>query len=440
MGDEIMSTDYRVYRASFVQGLDKWRRALSGIGWVAGIAMLLAAGPAGATGAGTVQLLSTYTSVQYGWSQVELWQDTYASWPAQQYPHDSRDDQTGQRLTFFDAAEPPGSEFLLYYAPGWNTGTHAVPILLVMGAADTVDREYADPDLNGSDTCGAASCPTTGLMQYLSGQGYKVFAINFANPQGDNYQWAQSIADALGVVRQRTGASQVVLLAWSKGAFAARLYVASVAPSWGRPYQNDVSKLILLGGPNGGLDYTFAHGATQDVLVWPECGGTLNGPTAHTEFMCYDVYYYHPELSIYNTGGYDVYAGQEQMLARWDSTYGVDETQEDWYTTYYGGQGYISYGFGIQYAINQGSLVSTMLSQPIPTSVATYLLCGGDPDIPLFYNENRGPSDGVVFESSCLDTTGIPGPLSTKLVTGDNHLQLGWEATAESTIVGWLGN
>jgi len=176
------------------------RGAVAGIAWVAALAMWIAAAPAGATGAGTVQLLATHTSVQYGWAQVELWQDTYSGWPLQQYPHDSRDDQTGQPLTLFGSGEPPGSEFLLYYAPGWNTGTHAVPILLVMGANDSVDREYADPNLGGSGTCGALSCPSTGLMQYLSGKGYKVFAVNFANPQGDNYQWAQSIADALGVV------------------------------------------------------------------------------------------------------------------------------------------------------------------------------------------------------------------------------------------------
>jgi hypothetical protein len=81
-----------------------------------------------------------------------------------------------------------------------------------------------------------------------------------------------------------------------------------------------------------------------------------------------------------------------------------------------------------------------MQSQAIPTAVSTYLLCGGDPDIPDFYNENRGPSDGVVFEASCLNTTGIPGPVSTTLVAGDNHLELGWESTAESVILGWLGN
>lgn len=411
-------------------------------GWWAAagpVAFVMAAGAAHA-GAGTLEQLVTYTAVHHGWQQVELWQDTYANWSSQQYPQDGRDDQTGQRETFFGAAEPPGSQFLLYYAPGWNTGTHAVPVLLVMGASDNVDREYADPDLDGSGSCGSLNCPTSGLMQYLSGNGYKVFAVNFANPQGDNYQWAQSIADAIQVIRQRTGTSRVDLLAWSKGAFAARMYVAGVAPSWGRPYQNDVRKLILLGGPNGGLDYTFAHGTEADPLIYPECGGTLNGPSAAVDYVCYGISYSHPELSIYDTGGYDVYVGQQQMLARWDSVYGVDESQQDWYTTYYGGQGYVSYSYGIQYAINQGSLVNTVQSHPIPTSVSTYLLCGGDPDIPYFYNENRGPSDGVVFEASCLDTTGIPGPVTTALLSGDNHLQLGWESTAERTLLGWLGN
>src|SRR5262249_35539860 len=96
---------------------------------------------------------------------------------------DGRNNQTGQRATFFGTAQPLGSQFLLYYAPGWNTGSKAVPVLLVMGAADNVDREYADPNLNGSGTCGATPCPTTGLMQQLSGAGYKVFAVDFANMQ-----------------------------------------------------------------------------------------------------------------------------------------------------------------------------------------------------------------------------------------------------------------
>ena len=381
--------------------------------------------------------VGTYTSVSYGWAQVEHWQDTNPSWPVQQYLPDGRDDQSGQRATFFGTSEPPGSDFLLYYAPGWNTPTHATPVLLVMGANDNVDREYADPGLNGAGTCGALSCPSTGLMQYLSGQGYAVFAVDFANIQGDNLQWAQSIADALQVVRSRTGASQVDVVAWSKGAFAARMYAANVMPSWGTGYAGDVRKLLLLGNPNGGLDYVFAHGTEGDVSIYPECGGSLNGPSPHVQYLCYGVFYNHPELSIYNDSGYDTYAGQRQMLARWDGTYGVDESQQDWYTTYYGGQGYVSYGYGIDYAINQGSLVAQI--QGASVSAATYLLCGGDPDMPGFYNENRGPSDGLVFEASCEDSTGLPNLVATTLIATDNHLMLGWDSAAEQQVASWLG-
>lgn len=392
---------------------------------------------AGAVGSLTLQ--ASFTSVSYGWSKVERWNDNDSNWPAQYYISDGRNDQTGQRATFFGTTEPLGSQFLMYYAPGWNTGAKAVPVLLVMGAADNVDREYADPDLNGANTCGASTCPTAGLMQYLSGAGYRVFAVDFGNMQGDNYQQAQTISDAIQVIKSDLGVSQVDVVAWSKGAFPARMYVSSVRPSWGRVYQNDVRKLVMLGGPQGGLDYVFAHGAPGNILIYPECGGSQDGPSAHIQYECYGIFYDHPELSIYNDGGYNAFVGQRQMLARWDGTYGVDESTQDWYTTYYGGQGYTSYGYGIDTAMSEGSLVSTVQSAGIPSAITTDLLCGGSADMPGFYNENRGPSDGLVFIASCESTTGMPGPVNITEVAGDNHLMLGWESSAESQVETWLG-
>lgn len=398
----------------------------------------LAAPPASATTAASVgsqlSLLQSYASVQYGWQKAELWKDSDPSWPAEQYLADGREDQTGQAETLFGSAEPPGSEFLLYQAPGALTNSGPA-VLLVMGANDSVDREYADPALGGAGSCGVLSCPSTGLMQYLSGRGYRVFAVDFANTQGDNYEWAQSISDALQVMASETGTASANLLAWSKGAFAARMYVSSVAPSWGRPYQGNVSKLILLGNPDGGLDYTFAHGTEGNPEIYPQCGGSLNGPSPSQSYVCFGILYSEPNLSI--DSGY--YTGQRQMLARWDGTYGVDETQDDWYTTYYGGTGFVSTSNGIHYAISHGSLVSTIQQAGVPASVPTYLLCGGSPTIPGFYNETRGPSDGVVFISSCEDTTGIASVAAVHLIPGDNHLMLGWEPSAESTVAGWLG-
>jgi hypothetical protein len=302
-------------------------KVAAGLAVLATVSLLPAtpAAASGPTGLGTLTLLKTYTSVQYGWQSVQLWNDEYSAWPAQYFLPDGRDNQTGQAQTLFG----------------------------------------------------------TGLMQYLSGLGYRVFAVDFANVQGDNYQWAQTIGDALSVVSSQTGVSQVDLLAWSKGAFAARMYVSGVAPSWGRGYQGNVAKLILIGNPNGGLDYTFAHGTEGNPLIYPQCGGSLNGP-------------------------------------------------------YYGGTGYVSTSNGIAYAISHGSLVSTILQAGIPATVPTYLLCGGSPTIPEFYNENRGPSDGVVFEASCEETTGIGDVGAVHLIGGDNHLMLGWEPTAESIISSWL--
>ena len=399
---------------------------------------LIAAAPrAGAVG--SVSLQATYTSVQYGWSKVELWNDSDPNWPAEQYLSDGRMDQTGQRATFFGTGEPAGSAFLMYYAPGWNTGSKETPVLLVPGAADNVDREYADPGANGSGTCGVPSCPSTGLMQSLSGAGYRVFAVQFANTQGDNYEQAQTISDAIGVIKSDLGVSKVDVVAWSKGATPARMYPASVAPSWGRAYQNDIRKLLLLGGANEGLDYTFAHGDPGNILIYPECGGSLNGPSATVNYMCYGVVYSHPELSIYSTGGYDTYRGQRQMLYRWDGTYGIDQSTTDWYTVYYGGQGYYSYGYGIQNAINSGSIIATIRAATVPSAVSVYLLCGGSANIYGFYNENRGPSDGLVFERSCQSTTGFASVAGNVLLSGDNHLQLGWESSAMSQIQSWLG-
>ena len=402
---------------------------------VALAAAVFTATPAAAASVGTLNLVGTTNGVSHGWDSVEHWADTDSSWPTDHYLADGRQNQTGEPATLFGSAQPPGSQFLLYRAPGWQSNAGKA-VLLVMGANDDVDREYSDPAAGGAGTCGVLSCPSTGLMQYLTGAGYRVFAVDFADTQGDNYEWAQTISDALTRVKAETGQSTVDLVSWSKGAFAARMYVAGVAPSWGRGYQGDVAKLVLIGNPNGGLDYTFAHGTEGNPLIYPECGGTLNGPSPNQSYMCYGIIYPQPNLSIDSA----YFTGQRQMLARWDGTYGVDETQDDWYTTYYGGTGFVSTSKGIAESIGKGSLVATIQSTPVPASVPTYLLCGGSPTLIGFYDEARGPSDGVVFDKSCQATTGISNVAGSTMVSGDNHLMLGWESTAEQAIGGWLAS
>ncbi len=392
-----------------------------------------------ATAAGTTVLEATYTSVLNGWAKVERYRDTDASFPQEAYPPDGRGNQEGQRLTFFNnVLQPKSDTFLLYHAPGWQTGAKETPVLLVHGANDNADREWANPNETPSG-CGQTSCPTTGLMQYLNSAGYKVFAIGFPHKQGDNLVQAQLVSDAISVIKAKLGVAKVDLVGWSKGGFPARAYVSSVKPTWGRIYQGDVRKLVLIGNANKGLDYAWRHGAPGAILIYPECGGALNGPASVTSYVCYGVTYSHPELSYTGTGTSNTFPGQRQMLKRWDATYALDSAAQDWYTVYHGGWGVTSYSPGIAAAITQGSIVDTIRTAGVPAGVSTYLLCGGAANLPFVYNENTGPSDGLVFRASCEDTGGIGAVGGVTTVTTHNHLQLGWGSTESAQIVTWLG-
>ncbi len=396
--------------------------------------VMVVAVPASATSTRVKE--ATFTTPQYGWAKVERWLDQGSLFQAEGYLSDGRNDQTGQRQTYFGTAHPASGKFLLYYAPGWDTGTKATPVLLVHGANDNADRAWAAP--SSGTGCGASTCPDTGLMQYLSQKGYKVFAINFPHKHGDNYYWAEQIGDAVQIIKTATGAASVDVVAWSKGGFAARQYASSVYKTGGSAYGNNIRKLILMGAPNKGMDYTFRHGILPSVGSYPECGISANAPAAHTTLMCYGILYSHSELSIYGSSSGDYFPGQKQMLYRWDDVYGLSTTEQDWYTTYYGGWGYTSYSSGIDAAIQKGSLVSTIRGKGIPTAIKTYLLCGGANDIPDIHNEHTGPSDGVLFTASCSDTGGI-GTVAAKVTLSSlNHMKLAWDSTAMAQVETWL--
>src|SRR6476661_2727712 len=101
---------------------------------LAAIASTLALPAAPSHAAGTTVLDATYTTVANGWTKVERYHDTDASFPTEAYPPDGRGDQEGQRLTFFGGVHRPRSNsFLLYHAPHWQTGTKTTPVLLVHG-------------------------------------------------------------------------------------------------------------------------------------------------------------------------------------------------------------------------------------------------------------------------------------------------------------------
>lgn len=410
-----------------------------GMAMMALLALLAVAGfPKVGSATADVTLEATFTSnISNGWVRVERYRDLNAGFINTGFPSDGRLDQTGQRATFFGSARPHSSRFLLYYGPGWATGTKPVPVLLVHGAYGDADWVWANP-ASGAMGCGAATCPGTGLMQYLSQNGYRVFALSFAQGTDDNYYWAEQIYDALQVIKSRTGASHVDIISWSKGTVASRMYVSNVRKSWGTAYAGDVRRLVLAGGLNGGWDWLFRHGTWPDLWVYPECGGTAVGGTPHTTMACYGFYYQHPELSVYRTAASDYFIGLRQMLARWDGVYALPTYEYDWYTTYYGGWGSLSYSHGITYAINQGTVIPAMRSAGTPQAIPVYLLCGGANDIPNWHNEHTGPSDGTVFTASCSDTAGI-GTLGASVTKSSlNHFKLVWDNTAMSQMESWL--
>lgn len=379
---------------------------------------------------------ATFTSgINNGWVRVERWSDQASFFIQEDFPPDGRLDQSGQRETFFGSPRPHSSRFLLYYAPGWDLNPRSIPILLVHGAFGHADWPWANP----SDSplgCGADSCPSTGLMQYLSQRGYRVFAVSFSHPAGDNFFWSEHIADAIRVIRQRIGASQIDLVAWSKGVIAARMYVSGVRRGWGTPYRGDVRRLILITGPNGGWDWVFRHGTYPSAWIYPECGGQWLGGSAHTILNCWGFYYSHPELSIYSTSAGDFFPGLRQFVWTWDDVYPLPWWEPDYWTTYYGGWGWYSYSRGIAEA-KRDSLIPALRANPTPAAVAVYLLCGNQADIPGWHNEHTGPSDGTIFLVSCRDRRGLSN-VQGDVILNLNHLRIVWDPVAMGQVEAWL--
>jgi len=382
----------------------------------------------------SLTLEQSYTSsIANGWDKVERWKNNNPNFTQESFPSDGRGDQSGQRVTFFAGdASPHSSRFLLYYAPGWDTNTKDVPVLLVHGANQDADLAWANPNEAGDYGCGRTLCPSTGLMQDLVDDDFKVFALSFPHKNGDGYFWAEQIANAIEIIKDLTGEAEVDVITWSKSAFNGRMYISSVKQSWGTGYRDDIRRFIMLGAPNNGVDGSFRHGWTYTLTVYPGCGGSVNGPTAHDKIFCYGWWRNGPEWTYSSA----YFPGSAQMLKRWDSTYSLAILEQDWYTTYHGGWGYFTHAQGINYYLT-ASLVDTVRNAGTASSVKVHNLCGDQADIALWHNEHTGPSDGVVFINSCNDTTGISNHGGSAVISV-NHLELGWDSPAVSQIKSWL--
>lgn len=325
-------------------------------------------------------------------------------------------------ISCFGSEIPAGNDICLHDAGEPTKRVSDVPVLLIHGANVNATNNWVEPPYSNGKP---------GLMQHLRGQGYRVFAISFGNKHGDNFVWVNQIHNAIQRVRQITGAPKVDAVAHSKGGFALRMYTSDIlAPGQTQPYPKAIRKALFIGSPHRGLDYTFRHPVVHWALLPEKDEAALYAPLAWTRALIYGKWVDAERNSF--VGPY--FKGQAQMMARWDDVYGLDKLQPDWYTTYNGGQGFVSKSPGIDSVIkSSGNVVGQLRRSGVDPSIAVGVLAGNKANMPGILNENAGPSDGLVFVQSAgaaEDLTTKGARLLDKTVLPVHHMGLVFEQTA----------
>lgn len=358
------------------------------------------------------------------WDRIERLTATTREFPAERMRPNGRM-RDPELIQAFGTATPPSRDMLLHYAHGWKSGK-GTPVLLIHGTLVDANSAWIAPH------------DKEGLATYLSERGKRVFAVTFAHRHGDNLLWAEQIAHALARVREVTGASEIDLVAHSKGTVAARALVSGVRYPWMSPYAKDVRRLIVLGAPNLGLDYPFRH-PLVNLGLYPEQDDRLrNAPMSWTKMRVMGVWIDTAPLTLMKKGG-DYFPGQAQLLYRWDDVYPLPTYEQDWYTTYHGGQGFVSVSPGIDAAIAEGGhFIDRLRKHPLDPGIQLAVLAGDKPDLAGVLNETTGPSDGVVFLKSSThtaDMTKAGARVIAQKVLPLNHMELIYAPSAKS----WIG-
>lgn len=348
------------------------------------------------------------------WQRIERLASTAADFPREKLrPNGRHTDPDIVRA--FGTATPPASEVLLHYHQGWDRAA-GPPVLLVHGTILDATSTWIRPQ------------DRPGLAPTLAERGFGVFAVTFANRHGDNLLQAEQIAWAIARIRQVTGAEEVDVVAHSKGAVAARALASDVRYSWMPPSRRDIRRLVLIAGPHLGLDTPFRHPIVNYGL-YPEKKDDprFNAPMSWTDMLVLGVWVDTSAQTLFKGYG-DYFPGQAQMLARWDHAYPLPQTEVDWYTTYHGGQGFLSRSPGIDQAIADGGhFIETLGMYPLDPEVELAVLAGNRADLAGIHNEHTGPSDGVVFVESATatdDMTRAGARLVAKDLMHLNHMDL----------------
>lgn len=355
-----------------------------------------------------------------GWALVERCRVDHDALTPEPFIAKTRHTDEGILAGFGGVADPPPERFLLHAAHGYDTAT-GTPVLLVHGVGSQATQTYLDPDPLGLDL---------GLATTLAEAGRPVFAVTFPARYGDSYNQAIELAAALQVVRQHTGAAKVDVVAHSKGGLVVLAYVTGLLEARGLPYQGDVHRLVLLATPLGGMDFSFRHPAfNYSSSVWG-----LELPTSWDQSLLWGVWQDTLEESIY--GG--AYAGLLQSLARWDEQYPLTMLEQDWYTTYEGGQGFVSHSLGIDAAIEMGGdFVSLLRERALPEGISYAVLAGNSPSVGGIPWETSGPADALVFVASATDTEWLTRDGATELEVAELSLNH-WELVHDEEATAWV--
>lgn len=359
------------------------------------------------------------------WAKIELIRANDPSIPNEK-THDKGRQRDVDIVKAFGTDKPASTDFLLHDAGAPTELKHQTPILLIHGANITATRSWADPEGDGKKT---------GLMQYLKGKGFRVFAVTFANKHGDSFVWSSHVGRAIERIKQITGVEKVDALGHSKGGFTLRMFVSNVYNK-NNPFKKDIRRAVFVAAPHRGIDYSFRHPVINWALYENDDDPLKYAPMSWDEMIWKGKWVPSTEMSL--SGEY--FPGQLQMIAKFDKIHPLSVGEQDWYTTYYGGTGLVSKSKGIDYYIKKGgNLVEKIKKSPVDPSVQFSNLVGNAPNVPGLLNELSGPSDGVVFVKSTKaseDMTGLGAKLIEEKVFALNHLEL----VSNPKAMDWIAN
>ncbi|MFN8672742.1 MAG: acetyltransferase [Candidatus Sericytochromatia bacterium] len=317
-------------------------------------------------------------------------------------------------INTFGTDLPPATDFCLHDMGEPKELKNKTPILLIHGANTTATRSWADPEGDGKKQ---------GLAQYLKSKGFRVFAITFSNKHGDSFVWSSHVGRAIERIKQITKAEKVDALGHSKGGFTLRLHTSNVFDKI-NPFKKNIRKAMFIGAPHRGIDFSFRHPVINWGLIEDDGNAVKYAPLSWKKMLWKGQWIETKEMYI--DSGY--FKGQLQMLARLDKVYPLPMVEQDWYTSYNGGQGFTSYTDGIDVLIKKGgNIVDKLMKSPVDPSVKVYNLAGDKNNVPGILNEYTGKSDGVLFTysaSATKDLTGNGAVLADSKVMNLNHLDL----------------